>query len=416
MAYRRRIADAELALRLESAGAVVIEGPKACGKTETARQVAKSEVRLDVDAQARDAAEIAPELLLGRQAPLLIDEWQLAPSLWNHVRRAVDDRRSPGQFILTGSSRPADDASRHSGAGRFSVLRMRPMSLFEAGQSSGSMSLSRLINGDAQTAGDTGLSIARIAELIAVGGWPAEQEKSVTAAARAARDYVQNIAHVDVPSVAGQYRDPARVEALLRSLARNVASEASVTTLTHDLAGSGSLAHRTTVTDYLAVLERLMIVEDQPAWSPAMRSRIPLRRSPKRHFVDPSIALAALNGTSDRLLRDLNTLGLLFESLAVRDLRVLAQPLGGVVHHYRDSKGLEVDAIVQCADGRWGAFEVKLGTSQVDAAAANLTKVVQRIDTEKWGEPSVLGVITATGLGYQRKDGVHVVPIGALGP
>lgn len=416
MAYLARIADAELAARLESSGAVLIEGPKACGKTETARQQAASEVRLDVDEQQRAAAEVTPDLVLDRPAPLLIDEWQLVPSIWSHVRRAVDDRKARGQFILTGSATPDDDVARHSGAGRIAVLRMRPMCLAESGRSTSTVSLTKLLDGTTQGAADPGLSVPDLAEAIAVGGWPAWQGSPAATVSRGLRDYLTQVSHVDVPAVSGRRRDPAKVNALVRSLARNTASGATIKTLASDATGPGETLDRDSASTYLATLERLMVVEDQPAWAPAMRSRVQLRSSPRRHFVDPSLAVAALRASPARLLGDLASMGLLFESMVVRDLRVLAQPLDGQVLHYRDNKGLEVDAVVTCDDGRWGAFEVKLGHTRIDEAAENLLAFVGKIDTSACGQPGVLAVVTGTGLAYRRKDGVHVVPIGTLGP
>lgn len=416
MVYAPRIVDGELSARLAATGAVLIEGPKACGKTETALQLAASVVRLDVDPTARAAAQLDPSLILDGEPPQLIDEWQVEPQLWNYVRRAVDDRQRPGQFILTGSAVPADDVARHSGAGRFSTLRMRPMTLFEGGHSTGAISLSALMSGGSQNSPRTSLDVRSLAELITSGGWPAQRTADVDTAAQAARDYLEQIRGVDVMRLAGRRRDPVKIGRLLASLARNVATEVSVTTLALDAGGPDGALDRGTVTDYLDALERLMVVENQPAWAPHMRSRSVLRTSPKRHFVDPSLAVAALRGSPQRLLADLELLGLLFESLVVRDLRVLSQPLDGEVLHYRDNKGLEVDAIVQLSSGRWGAFEVKLGTAQVERAAATLAKFAASVDTSVLGPPAVLAVITATGYGYQRPDGVCVVPLGALGP
>lgn len=416
MVYLPRLADGELSSRLASSGAVLIEGPKACGKTETARRQAASEVRLDVDPRQRAAAEVTPGLILDQPPPLLIDEWQLVPDLWAHVRRAVDDRGLRGQFILTGSATPNDDAARHSGAGRIGVLRMRTMCLAESGSSTSMVSLNRLLDGAAENARDSGLTIPGIASLITKGGWPGLIADDEVAASSALRDYLTQISHVDVPLVSGKRRDPAKVNALLRSLARNTATEVAITTLAADAARVGESLDRDSATAYLGALERLMVVEDQPAWAPALRSRIELRSSPRRHFVDPSLAVALLRANPTRLLGDLEAMGLLFESLVIRDLRVLAQPLGGRVLHYRDNKGLEVDAVVVCDDGRWGAFEVKLGSTRIDEAAENLLAFARKVDTSRCGEPGVLGVVTGTGHAYRRKDGVHVVPIGTLGP
>jgi predicted AAA+ superfamily ATPase len=416
MAYELRVVDAELRQRLAAMGAVVIEGPKACGKTQTAMQIAGSSVLLDTDVSARRALAVEPSLVLNGKAPRLLDEWQVEPQLWNLARREVDNRRLSGQFILTGSAVPQDDAERHTGAGRFSLLRMRPMTLFETGQSTGAMSLTELMAGNVSNSGATSLTIPDIAERITMGGWPAQQSKSVRDATRAARDYLEQVQQVDVDRVAGGRRDPVKVGRLLNSLARNVATEATTIVLAADAGGSDGPLARNTVSDYLNALERLMIVENQPAWSPHLRSRAILRSKPKRHFVDPSLAAAALSAGPDRLMADLELMGFLFKSLVIRDLRVFAQPLDGRVFHYRDNNGVEVDAIVQLADGRWGAFEVKLGQAMIDGAAENLLRFEKLIDVHKSGSPVVLAVICGTGFAYRRADGVVVIPIGALGP
>jgi predicted AAA+ superfamily ATPase len=416
MAYLPRVADGELRARLASAGAVVIEGTKATGKTETARRMASSTVFLDVDENARRAAAVDPTLVLEGAAPRLIDEWQVEPGLWNHVRRAVDESGAAGQFVLTGSAVPADDVDRHTGAGRFSFLRMRPMSMFESGHTNGAVSLADLFAGEPARSPDSGLGVRDLADRITVGGWPAQIDRGIVAGGRAARDYLEQISQVDLSKVSEKRRDPNRVQRLLRSLARNTATEVAIAALAADAGGGDGPLDRHTVAAYLDALDRLMVIEDQPAWSPHLRSRATLRESPKRHFVDPSLAVAALGASPQRLLDDLNFFGLLFESLVVRDLRVLAQPLDGTVFHYRDQYGLEVDAIVQLIDGRWAAFEIKLGPGLVDDGAASLLKFRDRVDTSRSGEPSVLGVIVGTGLGYVRPDGVAVVPIGALAP
>jgi predicted AAA+ superfamily ATPase len=416
MSYKRRVVDAELSDRLGALGAVLIEGPKACGKTRTARQVAASEVLLDLDANARQAVAVDPSLVLEGRPPRLIDEWQVVPEIWNEIRRAVDERAQPGQFILTGSAVPSDDETRHTGAGRITRLQMRPMSLFESGHSQGSISLAGLLDGRPARAGDPGLSVAELTRRAAVGGWPAFQELDVDDALRAVRGYLDEIRRVDVSRVDGSRRDPEKVARLMRSLARNVSTHAAVSTLAADTAGEEGALKRETVSHYLGVLTRLKIVEEQPAWAPHMRSKYVLRRGPKRHFVDPSLAVAALRASPDGLLRDLELFGLVFESLVVRDLRVYAQAAEAEVLQYRDSDGLEVDAIVQAVDGRWAAFEIKLGHGHVDEAAANLVKFARRVDTSKRGEPAALAVLTGTGYGYVRDDGVMVIPIGALGP
>lgn len=416
MAYLARVVDNELTRRLSTAGAVVIEGPKACGKTETARRQAASSVLLDVDDNARRAVAVDPSLVLDGAVPRLLDEWQVEPSIWNHVRRTVDDRAGPGQFILTGSSVPVDDVSRHTGAGRFSFLRMRPMTLFETGHSSGEVSLAEVLSGARVRARDPGLTVAGLAERLTVGGWPAQQGRSAAAGARAARDYLEQVRQVDVARVGGTRRDPAKVGRLLRSLARNTATEVAASVLGADAGGGDGPVDRHTIDAYLNILDRLMVIEDQPAWAPHLRSRASLRKAPKRHLVDPSLAVAALGAGPDRLLGDLNLLGLLFESLVVRDLRVFSQPLDGEVFHYRDSNGVEADAVVQLADGRWAAFEVKLGAGLVDQGATSLLRFRDAIDPGRSGEPALLAVIAGTGFGYVRDDGIAVIPVGALGP
>lgn len=416
MTYLPRIVDDELRRRLAATGGVVIEGPKASGKTETARQAARSEVLLDIDANARAAAAVAPGIVLAGAVPRLIDEWQLEPAIWNHIRRAIDDRGQAGQFILTGSAVPADDMTRHTGAARITRLRMRPMSLFETGHSTGAISLKTLLAQGPAPCPDPGLTIDDVATRVAVGGWPSHQTLTTPQALQAMRDYVEEIRRVDISRVDDVRRDPDRVKRLLASLARNVATSVSLRALAHDTGGADGPLKDDTVREYMAALARLMIIEDQPAWAPHLRSRSILRSAPKRHFVDPAIAVAAMRATPARLLREIEWLGFLFESLVVRDLRIYGQANDAVVRHYRDNTGLEVDAIVETAAGAWAAFEVKLGHKQVDEAAAHLLAFAQRVDTTVCGRPATLAVIVATGYGYVRSDGVAVIPIGALAP
>ncbi len=415
--YIPRIVDAELSRRLESARIVVIEGAKACGKTETALQAARSVVRLDIDGGARLAAATDPALVLEGETPRLIDEWQTEPAIWNHARQISDGRKLPGQFILTGSAVPEDDPNRHSGAGRFAFIRMRPMCLFESGGGAGTVSLTALMNGEAPRAGEMKLSVPELADLLVRGGWPAQLNGSVSSAVQAAKDYLTQIRQMDVNRVAGPRRDPAKLALLLASLARNVSTEVTLRTLATDSSGPAELMSPNTVNGYLDALSRVMVLEDLPAWSPNLRSKTPLRQAVKRHFVDPSLAAAALGAGPSRLSNDLEFLGLMFESLVVRDLRVLSQPLDGLVSHYRDKSGLEVDAIVQLSDGRWGAFEVKLGGEKlIDEGAEALLRLAKVVDTGTSGTPSVLAVVCMAGYSYMRKDGVAVVSIGALAP
>ena len=417
MVYLPRIADAELAELLAASGAVLVEGPRAVGKTATATQAAASAVLLDMDANARRMMGIDPGAVLAGEAPRLIDEWQLEPAIWNHVRRAVDQRRERGQFILAGSAMPADDITRHTGAGRFTRLRMRPMSLFEAGHSTGDISLSGLLGGEAQKAPLTELPIAEVAGLVAAGGWPANIGNTPAAALRLNRGYLEDIRRTDVSRVSGSARDPMRVGRLLRSLARNVATPVTLTRLAADVGSNDNPMKPDTAAVYLDALERLMVVENQPAWSPHLRSRATLRSTPSRHFVDPSLAVAALRTSPKALLANLEYLGLLFESLVIRDLRVYAQAADAEVFHYREKDGLEVDAIVEAADGRWAAFEIKLGERWVEEGAANLRRLAKRLATTEHGLPAALAVILPSGYGYAGgTEDVGVVPVGALGP
>lgn len=403
--------------RLGSSGAVLLEGPKACGKTFTAEQFTTSQVYLDTDQSALDAVRIDPSLVLNDDPPQLIDEWQLeATRVWNHVRSEVNRRAAPGQYVLTGSAVPADDARRHTGAGRFARLVMRPMSLYESGDSNGSMSLASLLNGE-RPAARTDLTVPRVADLIVRGGWPLNLDLPTTAAARNNVDYVQTVAEIDVTRVDGPRRNPALVQRLFQALARNIAMEQKIATLATEVEGEAGTIARSTIYSYLDALRRLMVLEEQPPWSTHLRSRATLRTASRTHLVDPSLAAAAIGAGPDRLLNDLNYLGLLFESLALRDCRVYAAPLDATVHHYRDSDNLEVDLIVQTRNGAWGAFEVKLGgEAAIDAAASALLKFAEKVDTSKAGKPAVLAVVTATGYGYTRPDGVVILPIGAFGP
>ena len=399
-----------------STGAVLIEGPKACGKTFTAEQQTASQIYLDVDPAAREAIRIDPALVLSGAAPQLVDEWQLeATRIWNHVRDAVNRRGVTGQFVLTGSAVPHDDAARHTGAGRIARLRLRPMSLDESGESTGAMSLAALLRGERPTSRVTALTVPAIVDLVVRGGWPMNLGLSMSAATRANRDYLKNISEVDVVRVDPARNDPQRAMRLLRALARNVAMDHKVGRLANEADGQERPLARTTAYDYLSAFDRLMLTESQPAWSTHLRSRATVRVAARTHFIDPSLAVAALSANPKSLIADLSAFGYLFESLVVRDCRVYSDPIEGSVFHYRDSDGLEVDVVVVSADA-WGAFEVKLGPAQVDQAAANLRMFADKVDTSKVGDPAVLGVITGTGYGYTRPDGVVVIPVGALGP
>jgi predicted AAA+ superfamily ATPase len=424
--YRPRVADDQIAERLTRQGAVLVEGVKGCGKTATARRQAASEVRFDLDDDAREMALIDPLRVLRGATPRLLDEWQLAPRIWNAVRREVDDRPGRGQFILTGSATPADDLTRHSGAGRFSRLRMRPMSLFESGYSSGEVSLADLLGG-APVEGQSPIELDDVIEQICHGGWPADVGASLRVAARNMADYVNELTHAEIKSVDGVRRDPVRVRNVMASLARNISGTATLTTIAADVSGGGSddaddRANVTitdeTVADYLRALERLMIYEPVPAWEPALRSKTRLRTARVHQFADPAIATTLLGAGPDELDLDPKTLGLLFESLAMRDLRVYASANYADVYRYKDATELEVDAIIYAGVERWIGAEIKLGGAAkvINKAAANLLKFAERIDTQSTGEPAALVVITATGYAYRRPDGVTVVPLGTLKP
>lgn len=408
--YIDRLADRELDDALRRSGAVLIEGPKASGKTATASRRSASRVRIDLDPNIAGQVAVDPSLVLEGPKPRLLDEWQTYPQLWNAVRHAVDESPSRGQFILTGSTAPGADATRHTGAGRFARLRMRTMTLFESGDSDATVSLAALMGGEPARAAAASLSFDDLLARIERGGWPGFAELSSADAAASVRDYADTIALVDVTATGGR-RDPGRVRRLMTALARSTATEVTISTLARDEA---SLS-RDAVREYLDALSRTFVIEDQPAWSAHLRSSATLRKEPKRHFCDPSLALALVGGDAAALRNDLRYAGQLFESLVVHDLRALSQPLGGDVSHARDSAGREVDAIVQLRDGSWSAFEVKLGATPevVDAAAAALLGFAANVDHPH--EP-VLTVVTGGGASYRRADGVNVVALGALAP
>ena len=414
--YRARIIDIILRDALEASGAVWLQGPKWCGKTWTASQIARSILMMqdpDESANYLQQAMVKPSLLLDGDTPRLIDEWQVAPVLWDAVRHAVDQRGEMGQFILTASTKPLRSETMHSGTGRIARLKMRTMSLFESGESTGQVSLENLFSQETPE-GSAQLSIEGLAFAVARGGWPASIKLPVKAALAQAGKYLTSIVENDVFELSDVQRNPRRIMLLMRSLARNVATMASVETLRKDVSGSESELAVSTVNAYLDVLERLYVIENLPAWSTRLRSKAYLRKSPKRHFTDPSIAVAAMQTNPDGLLRDFNTFGYLFESMCVRDLRIYAQKLGGEVCHYSDETGLEADAIITLPDGRWGAVEIKMGQRQVDEAAINLLKLKKKVDTDVMQPPAFLMVLTGNGYALKLDNGVLVVPITCL--
>lgn len=414
--YLPRIADAELAAALRASGAVLIEGARGCGKTETALRRSASRVLLDVDDAAREAGLLDASLLLQGDRPRLIDEWQLVPQVWNQVRRAVDvSGGRPGSFILTGSTEAREDHTRHSGALRILRLMMRPMTLAEMGHSSGDISLDALLRGGPIRAGDPGLDIRDIAELVSVGGWPALRGRTVNEALTILGGYLRETARVDLRRLDGPRHDVENVLRTLRSLARHVATPIQSQTIAKDIRAGDDPIDRETVKSYLDALTRIYVLEDLPAWAPTLRANARARTSPKRHLVDPSLAVAALGADPDRLVFEVDTLGLLFESLVIRDLRVYAQAMGAHVMHYLEPR-IEADAIVECPDGRWAAFEMKLGPSEVEEGAASLRALAARMVGSRQGSAQSLNVITGWGYGYTRPDGINVVPLGALAP
>lgn len=415
--YFPRIYDALLAKKLRHSGAVLVTGPKWCGKTSTALVASESVIYMqdpDKSEAYKTAADTKPSILLEGDVPHLIDEWQMAPVLWDAVRFAVDQRQAVGQFVLTGSAVPIDNAVMHTGTGRISRLTMRTMSLYESKESNGSVSLKDLFEGRFPDMELSNLTIEQIAFAICRGGWPASVRMKGDDALELSRDYVDAIIHQDVSRVDGIERNPKRVQLVLRSLARNIATTATNVTILKDMEGDESAMTAPTLDAYLNALRRIFVIEDQPAWLPSMRSKTAIRTASKRHFTDPSIATAVLRTSPKGLLEDFNTFGFLFESLCTRDMRIYAQANDGDVYHFRDKNGLESDMIVALNDGRWAAIEVKLGNKQIEEAAQHLQELARKVDDEKMGRPSFLMVLTGGEYAYQRKDGVLVVPVGCM--
>jgi uncharacterized protein len=414
MEYLNRISDIELERKLQSAGALLIRGAKACGKTESARQYSKSMLEVDTDPQVPLLIETAPHRLLLGNSPRLLDEWQEQPNLWNLVRHEVDNRGIPAQFILTGSANPEENMKKHSGAGRFATLDMRTMSWQELGHSTAKIRMKALLEDGIIDVHDETTDLEFIIEKIIIGGFPGLINKNISQSTDINRAYINLLAEVDMSRVSNTKRDPVKVQKLLRSLARNTATTIETTSLEADIFEKDRAAiSRPTIYDYLDTLERLMIIENQPAWNTHLRSSAQLRKAPKRHFTDVALAVAAVGATKGSLLADLKFTGFLFESLAVHELRVYAQANDASVFHYRDSTN--VDAIVEKYTGEYAAFEIKLGIGQIDTAAENLKKFASVIDTSKIQSPKSLNIITGTGISYTRTDGVNVISLASLG-
>ena len=419
--YKSRIVDEILKRKLEGKGAVLIEGPKWCGKTTTAEQLAASILYMD-DPERKEQninmSELNPKRLLKGPTPRLIDEWQIAPKLWNSIRFEVDHRSELGQFILTGSAVPVDTKEiTHSGTGRFTWLMMRPMSLYESGDSSGEVSLKDLFDGQIEIDGYSELDFERLAFLVCRGGWPQAVDMRDEIALDQAMDYLDAVIHSDINRADNVQKNPDKVRRLMRSYARNQGTQVPNTELAKDVQGNdeGSI-NEETIASYLSALKKIFVVEEMPAWNPNLRSKTAIRSSDTRYYIDPSIAVAALGVGPNDLINDLKTFGFLFETLCVRDLRVYAEALNGDVFHYRDKNGLECDAVIHLKNGKYGLVEIKLGGEKlIEEGAKSLKALTSKIDTVKMKTPSFLMVLTGTGdYAYRRQDGVLVVPVGCL--
>ena len=424
--YRSRIMDSLLEKKLQAKGAVLIEGPKWCGKTTTAEEIAVSKIMLakpDIKDHFKSLLEIDSDAALTGDTPMLIDEWQTVPKLWDAVRYTVDHRHAMGQFILTGSAVPNQEAEKereHSGTGRFAWLTMRPMTLFESGESNGTVSLGELFTAPEKILQKNDLKLSDIAFLICRGGWPIAIGLPEEAALEQAFDYYDAVTKEDVTNVDGIKRSSERVQRLMRAYARHQGTQAPIATLKEDLKNNDTTSlDEDTISSYLDALRKIFVVEDMPAWNPNLRSKTAIRTTDTRYFVDPSIATAALGLGPTDLMNDLNSMGFFFEAMCVRDLRVFAEALNGKVYHYRDKSGLECDAVVHLRNGQYGLIEIKLGgDSLIKDGAATLNALEAQIDTTRMKSPAFKMILTATGeYAYKRpEDGIYVVPIGCLKP
>ena len=419
--YRPRIADIMLKSQLSASGIVLIQGPKWCGKTTTAEQQARSILYMDspkTRASNLLLAETDPQVLFQGDTPKLIDEWQLAPKLWDAARFEVSHRGKPGQLIFTGSAVPPDMSElTHSGTGRVAWLTMRPMSLWESGDSNGKVSIASLFRGDFSSTEAMDVSLSELAFLVSRGGWPGSLELSHNAALLQANNYLDGIVHSDISRVDNVQRDSEFAGKLLRSYARHQGQQVPVSTIYDDLSGNGTPSMgEDTIASYIQALKKIFVIEDMPAWNPNLRSKTAVRTSDTRYFVDPSIGVASLGLGPEDLINDLNTFGLLFETMCIRDLRIYADALGGQVYHYRDKNGLECDAVMHLRNGSYGLIEIKLGgDTLIESGAGTLLKLSDKIDTDKMKTPSFLMVLTGVGqYAYRRNDGVYVIPVCCL--
>ena len=417
MKYLPRVVDSEIDELMEIMGAVLIEGCKWCGKSTTGSCHAKSIIEFQNPDKKQEYDEIKntkPSLFLKGEKPRMFDEWQMYPVIWDSIRTDVDHSRLKGQYILTGSAKPSEGQIMHTGTGRISRVLMRPMSLFESGESTGEVSFNDILEGK-DISGVSNLSLEDIASIIIRGGWPASIEVKSDAKYRFAQEYVKSLIHEEVKKVDNVERNPEKMRNVLRSLARNISTPVSNTTLENDVKNSfDDDISRPTLADYLNTLEKLFVIEDVNVTNLNFRSKYAIRTRPKKYFVDPSIATAILEMKPNDLIKDLNTFGFMFESLCIRDLKIYTQHYGGDITFYRDEKDFEIDAILRTSSGKWGAIEIKLGAGYIDLAANNLLKFKNRVDIKKCGEPSFLMVLTGANYSYKRDDGVYVVSIGTL--
>lgn len=420
--YLPRLIEKSITESMKTNGCIVIEGPKWCGKSTTSERFAKSVIKLQKPAtykQYRILADIGDENLLSGEKPVLFDEWQKIPELWDYVRNYIDETSGKGLFILTGSAKPIEDKERHSGIGRIKKIIMRTMSLWESNESSGEVSLRDLFDNTKNISGKNRFQLKDIAHIICRGGFPsAVIEKDKDISLNYAKDYVNTLVSTDITSVDDIKRNPKRARAILKSYARNISTPAKMTTILKDVESSIDTQDIRTINSYIDAFSKLFVIDETESWTPKLRSKTAIRTTSTKHFVDPSIATAILDANPNDLMQDLNTFGLLFENLVIRDLKIYTQSLDGNVYNYRDKSGLEADAVIHLNDDRWGLIEIKLGgETLINEGALTLTKLKEVIDQDKMNKPAFLAIITATdSFAYQREDGIYVIPIACLKP
>ena len=420
--YLSRLIEDSITTSMKTNGCVVIQGPKWCGKSTTAERFVKTIIKLQKPAiynQYKILSDIGDENLLSGEKPLLFDEWQKIPELWDYIRSFIDEVSGKGLFILTGSAKPIEDNKRHTGTGRIKIIVMRTMSLWESKESSGEVSLKSLFDESAKISGKNKYQLKDIAYIICRGGFPsAVVEKDKDIALNYVKDYVDTLVTADITNVDDINRNPNRARAILRSYARNVSTPAKMTTILKDIEANVDVQDVRTVDSYLSAFSKLFVIEETTSWTPKLRSKTTIRTTSIKHFIDPSIATAILDATPNDLMSDLNTFGLLFENLVIRDLKIYSQSLEGIVYNYHDSSGLEADAIIHLKDGRWALIEVKIGGEKlINEGAEALKKIADKINLEKMNKPSFMAIITASdSFAYKREDGVYVIPIACLRP